>query len=149
MNVDTLALAGAVSGEEHVQRAPLGQDVAEDGVERLHDVRARWDRPGDLLRSGSAIRSDQPGGVGVEGVGDIDDDLAGQRIPVLGTGTALVVRHGEDDDVAGRGSAECPGRGPAAERGDKALSLGRVAADELDGVAARDCASGDGTGDAP
>jgi hypothetical protein len=60
MNVDTLALAGAVSGEEHVQRAPPGQGVAEDGVERLHDVRARWDRPGDLLRSGSAIRSDQP-----------------------------------------------------------------------------------------
>jgi hypothetical protein len=63
MNVDTRALAGAVSGEEHVQRAPLGQDVAEDGVERLHDVRARWDRPGDLLRSGIAIRGDQPGGV--------------------------------------------------------------------------------------
>jgi len=57
--------------------------VAEDGVERLHDVRARWDGLGDLLRAGNAIRSDQPGGVGVEGVGDVDDDLAGQRIAVV------------------------------------------------------------------
>jgi len=37
------------------------------------------------------------------------------------------VRHGKDDHVAGRGSAECPGRGPAAERGED-LGLGRVAA---------------------
>src|ERR1022692_1220663 len=72
-----------ISGEEHVQRTPLGQDVAEDGVERLHDVRARRDGLGDLLRAGNAIRSDQPGGVGVEGVGDVDDDLAGQRIAVF------------------------------------------------------------------
>jgi hypothetical protein len=41
------------------------------------------------------------------------------------------------------------GRGPAAERGGKASSLGRVAADELDDVAARDRPSGYGTGHAP
>src|SRR3984957_11492402 len=73
-----------VAGDEHVQRAALGQDVAEDGVECLHDVRARGGGLGDLLRAGGAVRGEQPGGVGVEGVGDVDDDLAGQRVPVLG-----------------------------------------------------------------
>jgi hypothetical protein len=47
------------------------------------DVRARRGGLGDLLRAGNAVRSDQPGGVGVEGVGDVDDDLAGQRITVV------------------------------------------------------------------
>jgi hypothetical protein len=73
---------------------------------------------GDLLRAGSAVRGDQPGGVGVEGVGDVDDDLAGQRVPVLGEDLrGAGVGYGEDDDVAGRGGAECPGRGAAAEGG--------------------------------
>src|SRR3984893_12219857 len=45
-----------VAGDEHVQRAALGQDVAEDGVERLHDVRARRGGPGDLLRAGGSVR---------------------------------------------------------------------------------------------
>jgi hypothetical protein len=101
-------------------------------LERLHDVRARMDRPGDLPRSGSAIRSDRPGGGGIEVVGDIDDDLAGQRIPVLGDDRyGAGVRHGEDDDIAGPSSAECPGHGPAAEPGGEAFSLGR-ATDETD-----------------
>src|SRR3954466_10594795 len=86
-----------ISGEEHVQRAPQGQDMAEYGVERLHDVRALGGGLGDLLRSGRAIRSDQPGGVGVEGVGEVDDVLPGQRIPVLGDDLySAGVRHGED-----------------------------------------------------
>src|SRR6202042_2562374 len=55
-----------VAGDEHVQRAALGQDVAEDGVERLHDVRARRGGLGDLLRAGTAVRGDQGGGAGVE-----------------------------------------------------------------------------------
>jgi hypothetical protein len=89
-----------------------------------------------LLRAGSAVRGDQPGGVGVEGVGDVDDDLAGQRVAVLGDDRHGVgVRHGEDDDVAGRDGAECPGRGAAAERGGQVLGLGGVAAHDLDGVA--------------
>src|ERR1039458_6222363 len=116
-----------VAGEEHVQRAALGQDVAEDGVERLHDVRARWDGLGDLLRAGSAVGGDQPGGVGGGGVRDVDDDLAGECIPVVGDDRhGAGVRHGEDDDVASRDRAECPGRGPAAERGSQVLGLGRV-----------------------
>ena len=65
------------------------------------------------------------------------------------TGTRAGVRHGEDDDVAGRGGAECPGRGAAAERGGQVLGLGRVAADDLDGVAALDRAGGYGAGHAP
>ena len=126
MNADTLALASrVVAGDEHVQRAALGQDVAEDGVERLHDVRARRGGLGDLLRAGSAVRGDQRGGVGVEGVGDVDDDLAGQRVPVLGEDLhGAGVGHGEDDDVAGRGGGECPGRRAAAERGGQVLGLG-------------------------
>jgi len=140
----------AVSSEEHVQWVALGQDVAEDGVERLHDVRARRGGLGDLLRGGGAVRGDQPGGVGVEGVGDVDDDLAGECVPVLGDDRhGAGVRHGEDDDVAGRGGAECPGRGAAAERGGQVPGLGRVAAGDLDGVAALDRTGGYGAGHAP
>jgi hypothetical protein len=51
------------------------------------------------------------------------------------------VGHGEDHDVAGRGGAKCPGRGPAAERVGKVLGLSGVTADDLDGVAALDRAS--------
>ena len=83
MNADTLALRlRVVAGEKHVERAAQGQDVGEDGVERLHDVRARRDGFGDLLRAGRTIRGVQLGVVGGgEGVGDIDDDLAGSRVP--------------------------------------------------------------------
>jgi hypothetical protein len=65
------------------------------------------------------------------------------------TGTALVYGTARDDDIASRDSAERPSRGPAAERGSQTLGLGRVTADELDGVAARDRASGYGAGHAP
>jgi hypothetical protein len=42
------------------------------------------------LRDGGVVRDGQPGGAGIEGVGDVDDDLAGQRVPYwLTTGTAL------------------------------------------------------------
>src|ERR1019366_5635353 len=103
---------------------------------------------GDLLRAGSAVRGDQPGCLGVEGVGDVDDDLAGQRVPVLGDDRhGAGVRHREDDDVAGRGGAECPGRGAAAERGGH--GLGRGAADDLDGVAASERPAGEGAGHVP
>src|SRR3984957_15511990 len=85
MNADTLALARASSPAKNTfSGRPWAMDVPEDGVERLHDVRARRGGLGDLLRAGSAVRGDQAGGVGVEGVGDVDDDLAGQRVPVLG-----------------------------------------------------------------
>jgi hypothetical protein len=117
--------------------------------ECLHDVRARRGGLGDLLRAGSAVRGDQRGGVGVEGVRDVDDDLAGQCVPVLGEDRrGAGVGHGEDDDVAGRGGGECPGRRAAAEGGGQVLGFGLVAADDLDGVAALDRAGGYGAGHA-
>src|ERR1700712_3206447 len=125
-----------IAGVEHVQRVSAGQDVAKHSIESLHDVRARRSGLADLLRTGSAIGSDHPGGFGVEGVRDVDDHLAGQRLAVLGDDLhGAGVRHGQDDDVAGRDSSECSGRCPAAERGGQVLRLGRVAADEFDGVA--------------
>jgi hypothetical protein len=90
------------------------------------------------------------GGVGVDGVGDVDDDLAGQRVPVLGNDRhGAGVRHGEDDDVARGGGAECPGRGAAPERGGQFLGFGRVAADDLDGVAASERPVGQSAGHVP
>src|SRR3954471_12704883 len=138
-----------VSGEEHVQRVLLGQNVAEDGVERLHDVRARRDGLGDLLGTGSALRGDQPGGVGVEGVGDVDDDLAVQRVPVLADhGHRAGVGHGEHHDVPGRGGAGRPDGGPV-ERGGQLLGLGLVAADDLDAVAAGERPARESAGHGP
>jgi hypothetical protein len=46
--------------------------MAEDGVERFHHADARWGDLGELLRDGTAISDDQPGGVGIEGIGDVD-----------------------------------------------------------------------------
>jgi hypothetical protein len=46
-------------------------------------------------------------------------------------------------------SADRPSRGPAAERGSQTLGLGRVTAEELDAVTARDAASGYGAGHTP
>ena len=102
-------------------------------------------------RAGRTVRGDQLGVVGAgEGVGDVDDDLAGQRVPVLSDDRhGAGVGHGEDDDVAGRGGAECPGRGPAAESGGQILGLGRVTADDLDGVASFDPPGADGAGIGP
>ena len=54
----TRAFASAsVAGEEHVQRLVLGQDAAEDRVERLHDVCAVGGGGGDLLGHRVARRS--------------------------------------------------------------------------------------------
>jgi hypothetical protein len=66
----------------------------------------------------------QPGGAGVEGVGDVDDDLARQRVTVLGDelrGTGAGQR--EDDDVAGRRGAGFPRRGAVPERVGQAGGL--------------------------
>src|ERR1039457_6952269 len=59
---------------------------------------------------------------------------------------------GAGAEVPGRGApagAECPGGGAAAERGGQVLGLGRVAADDLDGVASFDPAGADGAGVGP
>jgi hypothetical protein len=80
MNADRLALACAsFAGHEHVQRTARGQEVAEEGVERLYDMGACGGGLGDYVRDGGVVRDGQPGDARVEGVGDVDDDLAGQR----------------------------------------------------------------------
>ena len=63
MNADTLALAWAsLPAMRTSSGAAQGQDVAEDGVERFHNVHARRDGLGDLLRAGRAVEGDQLGG---------------------------------------------------------------------------------------
>ena len=101
---------------------------------------------GDFLRAGSALRGEKAPEIGGDGVGDVDDDLAVQGIPVLTNHRRRAgVRHGEDDDVPGRGGVGHPDRG-AAERGGQLLGLDRVAADDLDCVAAGECPAGQGAG---
>jgi hypothetical protein len=115
-----------------------GQDVAEQGVERLHDMRARGGCLGDLLCGRAAVRRDEPRETGtIEWVGDVNNDFAGQCVTVLaydrrGAG----VRHRQDDDVSGRGGADSACRGVAAERTGQASGLASVTPDDLDGVAA-------------
>ncbi len=104
---------------------------------------------GDLLRAGTALGGDEAREIGGDGVGDVDDDLAVQRVPVLADHRRRAgVRHGEDDDVPGRGGAGRPDSG-AAERGGQFLGLGRVAADDLDCVAASERPVGQGAGHVP
>jgi hypothetical protein len=108
MNAETRAFACA---EEHVQRVALGgtgsQDVGELGVERLDDIRIGRGSLGDLLRAETALRGHKVGEVGVDGVGDVDEELACQLFAVL----LHYVENGgvgnrQDDNVPGRGGAE-------------------------------------------
>jgi hypothetical protein len=66
---------GVVAGDEDVQRAApdvIGvQDVAEEGVERLDDVRSRGGDLGGLLRGGAAGGGDELGAGAIEGVRDV------------------------------------------------------------------------------
>jgi hypothetical protein len=58
------------------------------------------------------------------GVGDVDDDLASPRVPVLTDDRhGAVEQHGEDDDDAGRGGAPRSGRGPLPSTLARATSL--------------------------
>jgi hypothetical protein len=89
----------------------------------------------------------QPGGIGVEGVADVDYDFAGQLVPVLADDRrGAGVRQSEDDDISGRGGADFSCRGAAAERAGQIGGLDRVAADDLDGVAAFDRAGAQDAG---
>jgi hypothetical protein len=123
--------------------------VAEDGVERLDDVRSRGSALGDLLRGGTALWRNQSREVGIERVGDVDDHLARQRVAELAHERYGVgVGHGEDDYVAGRGCADRPRRG-AADHPGQSVGLGSIAADDLDRVAARECTAAQGAGHVP
>src|SRR5882757_9160481 len=69
-----------VTGDEHVQWATLGwagrQNMGEQGVERLDDMRAGGSGLGDLLRAGTAVGGDKALEIGRNRVGDVDDNLA-------------------------------------------------------------------------
>ncbi|MDH6622590.1 hypothetical protein M2271_000377 [Streptomyces sp. LBL] len=64
----------------------------------------------------------------IEGVGDVDDDLAYQRVPVLTDDRrGARVRHGQDDEVTGQGTAaDRPGCRGAAEFTGQGGGLGPV-----------------------
>src|SRR5207245_8105735 len=129
-----------VACDEHVQWTTLGwavrQNIGEQGVERLDDMRAGWDDLGDLLRAGTAVRGDKALEIGGDGVGDVDDDLAVQGVPVLANYRRRAgVRHGEDNDFPGRGDTGRPDSG-VAERGGQFLGFGWCAADDLGCVSA-------------
>ena len=108
MNSDTCRLGlRIVASEEHIQRPTLLQDMTEDGVEGLHHAGAGRGRLGDFLCDRGVIGDGQPVGLGIEGVADVDDDLARQRVSVLGDDRHDIgVPQGHDDDVAGRRGAE-------------------------------------------
>ena len=61
-----------VACDKSIEPAALGQDVAEDGVECLHHLRAGRKVPCGFLRAGTG-RSDEAGHVGATGVGDVDE----------------------------------------------------------------------------
>ena len=67
----------------------------------------------------------------------------------LTTGHGTGEQHGHDDDVAGRDGAELSRRGAAAEGLGQLSGLGLIAADDLDGVAARYRQRADGAGHVP
>ena len=85
MDTDTWPGLRVVAGDGHVERVTLGwagrENVGEQGVERLDDMRAGGGGLGDLLGAGAAVRGEKAGDIGGEGVGDIDDDLAVQGVP--------------------------------------------------------------------
>ena len=74
---------------------------------------------------------------GVEGVADVDDDLAGEGVTVLGDNRDdACVQQGCDDDVSGRDGAPGARRRAAAQSLGQVVGLGLIAAHDLDGVAA-------------
>ena len=143
MNAPTRALASASSPAMNTSsgRSPAfgRQDVAEDGVERLDDVRARRGVLAISCAAELSPRVTSPLNLGaIEGVGDVDDDLARKGVPVLGDDRQRRrVRHGEDDDVAGRDCAEPPAVAPPPSASARSAALAASRTDDLDGVAAR------------
>ena len=105
---------------------------------------------GAALATSCAIGDGQPVGSGIEGVADVDDDLARERVSVLGDDRKHIgVQQGHDDDVPGRDGAEFSRRGAAAKTLGQVSGLGLIAADDLDSVAARHCQRADGAGHVP
>jgi hypothetical protein len=102
---------------------------------------------GHLLGHRVARGSHQSAGVGVERVGDVDEDLAGQRIAVVRDHfNRAGVQDGDDDDVTRWPCPERADGGSVPDLVDKCLSLGGVAAHDLDGVAVLRRPGADGGG---
>jgi hypothetical protein len=107
-------------------------------------------RLGDFLRDRGVLAVGQRVGRGIEGVADVDDDLAREGVSVLGDDrNDTVVQQGHDDDVPGRDRAPLSRRGAAAESPGQVSGLGLIAAQDLDGVAARYRQRADGAGHVP
>jgi hypothetical protein len=86
----------------------------------------------------------------IEGVADVDDDLAREGVSVLDDDrNDTVVQQGRYDDVPGWDGAPLSRRGAAAESLGQVIGLGLVAAHDFDGVAARYRQRADGTGHVP
>ncbi len=141
-----------VAGEEHIQRVALdwtgSQDVGELGVERLDHNRIGRGGLGDLLRAGTVLRGHEVREVSVDGVGDVDEELACQRFAVLlhhvengGVGNR------QDDDVPGRGGAERSCRRTGADLLGQRPRLRGIATRHLDGVSGLDGKAADRCGD--
>ena len=128
-----------VPGEEHVQRVALdwtgSQDVGELGVERLDDIRIGRGGLGDLLRAETVLRGHEVREVGVDGVGDVDEELACQLFAVLPHHVENGrVGNRQDDDVPGRGGAERSCRRASSDLLGQRPRLRGVATHHLDGV---------------
>jgi len=128
----------------------LLQDITEDGVECLHHAGACRGHLGDFLRDRGLLAVGQPVERSIEGVADVDDDLAREGVSVLDDDrNDTVVQQGRDDDVPCRDGAPLSRRRAAAESLGQVIDLGLIAAHDLDGVAARDRQRADGTGHVP
>lgn len=64
---DTLPRLCIVGCEERVEASTPGKGVTEDGVERLHDLRAGEKALSSLLRTGTAVGGAKPEGAGAAG----------------------------------------------------------------------------------
>ena len=85
MNADTLALACASSPAMNTSSGPPAARTSRKRV-----LNALTTLETGHLRDGGVVTDGEPGDAGVEGVGDVNDDLAGQRVPYRRTtGTAL------------------------------------------------------------
>src|SRR3954453_8777897 len=73
-----------VASDEDIGPALL-QDLTEDGVECLHHAGARRGHLGDFLRDRGLLAVGQSVERGVEGVADVDDDLAARASPYSAT----------------------------------------------------------------
>ena len=101
---------------------------------------------GDLLRGRAGLHRQRRVGLRVDGVGDVDDGLAGELVAVAAEHVVeRLVPDGEHDDVAGDRVADGAGAHVAGELAGERLRLVLVGAQQRDGVAAGQRAGGDAT----